>query len=259
MVFKALSKAVKKHIEAGKQETRMKQAVAAVELERKKAASATGRLTVKEIAQNFGVALSTLYTRLKGTVSVLEFNSSKQKLSKPEEDTIVDLICNSADRGLPLSHTDVASYANAILESRGGPEFEPVGKSWVDRFLVRHRDRVQTHWSKHLDTQRARSLNPAAVQDWFDLVEEHVEKAGIRKEDIYGMDESGFPPSNQGTERVIGRRGTKTQHKQGGGDRENVTAVITICADGSALRPLIIYKGTYFMARWNENNVSDAR
>lgn len=44
------------------------------------------------------------------------------------------------------------------------------------------------------------------------------------------MDESGFPMAYAGKERVIGGRGTKTQHKHGG---ENMTAIITICADGT--------------------------
>ncbi|KAI5118538.1 hypothetical protein M0805_008479 [Coniferiporia weirii] len=53
------------------------------------------------------------------------------------------------------------------------------------------------------------------------------------------MDESGFPPSNQGVERVIGRAGNKLQHKQGGASRENVTA-------------------EYLLAKWTLNNVANA-
>ncbi|KAF9524941.1 hypothetical protein CPB83DRAFT_725609, partial [Crepidotus variabilis] len=59
----------------------------------------------------------------------------------------------------------------------------------------------------------------------------------IKPGNIYGMDESGFPPSHQGVERVVGRRGTKTQHKTGSANRENVTVLVTICADGTALDP----------------------
>ena len=72
------------------------------------------------------------------------------------------------------------------------------------------------------------------------------------------MDETGCPPSVQGMEHVCGSRRTKTQHKQGGADRENVTAIVTICADGTALRPTIIFKGQNFMTKWAENNVSGA-
>ena len=44
---------------------------------------------------------------------------------------------------------------------------------------------------------------------------------GIKKGDIYGMDESGFPPADQEKSKVVGVRGTKTQHKQGAADWEN--------------------------------------
>jgi hypothetical protein len=72
------------------------------------------------------------------------------------------------------------------------------------------------------------------------------------------MDETGCPPSDQGTECVCGSRGTKTQHKQGGADSENVTAIVTICANGMTLRPTIIFKGQNFMSKWADNNVSEA-
>ena len=49
----------------------------------------------------------------------------------------------------------------------------------------------------------------------------------------------------------------KTQHKQGGADRENVTAIVTICANGTTLCPTIIFKGQNFMSKWAANNVSE--
>ena len=83
-------------------------------------------------------------------------------------------------------------------------------------------------------------------------------KKGIKKENIYGMDESGFPPSDQRVQHVIGCQGTKTQHKQGNANHGNVTVLMTVCADGSTVKPLIIFKGKSFMAKWNDNNVSEA-
>ena len=72
------------------------------------------------------------------------------------------------------------------------------------------------------------------------------------------MDETGCPPSDQGTEWVVGGQGSKTQHKQGSADRENVTAVVTICADGTVLRLTIIIKGQNFMTKWAQDNISGA-
>ena len=64
------------------------------------------------------------------------------------------------------------------------------------------------------------------------------------------MDESGFPPASRGTARVVGQRGLKLQHKQGTANRENVTVIVTICADGTYLKPLIIFKGKLFRQSW---------
>ncbi|KIJ52065.1 hypothetical protein M422DRAFT_157164, partial [Sphaerobolus stellatus SS14] len=72
------------------------------------------------------------------------------------------------------------------------------------------------------------------------------------------MDESGFPPESARTQRVLGRRGTKIQHKQGTANRENVTVLVTICADGGVLRPTIIFKGKNIQQGWGANNPSHA-
>ena len=150
-------------------------------------------------------------------------------------------------------------YANVLRQARLGANCEPVGSYWVYGFIDRWHEVLQTHWSKPLDTQRAQSLNPEAVQSWFKLVEEFIVKAGIAPENIYGMDESGFPLAYSGKERVVGARGTKTQHKQGGADRENVTAVVTICADGGTISPLLIFKGKNLKDTWVQNNRVGAR
>ncbi|KIJ34009.1 hypothetical protein M422DRAFT_182639, partial [Sphaerobolus stellatus SS14] len=72
------------------------------------------------------------------------------------------------------------------------------------------------------------------------------------------MDETGFVLSDSGSRCVIGHKGTKRQHRQGSGDRENITVIITICADGTVLRPTIIFKGQNHMKKWHDNNVSGA-
>jgi len=94
--------------------------------------------------------------------------------------------------------------------------------------------------------QRAQALNPEAVKHWFNMVEELIVKTDIQRENIYGMDESGFPAGEPGKQCIIGARGTNTQHKQGGADCENTTAIIAICANGTSLCPTIVMKGWGF-------------
>ena len=59
-------------------------------------------------------------------------------------------------------------------------------------------------------------------------------------------------------ERIVGHRGSKIQHKSGSANRENVTALVTICADGTTLKPTVIFKGRNFMKSWGEDNLSEA-
>ena len=185
-------------------------------------------------------------------------HKDQQKLKPSEEQTLVNFLIESAERGFPQTLHQIENFANLIRQSRLGPECEKVGENWVGRFLDRHREILQTHWSKPLDTQRARAMNPQAKKEWFELVKKYVVDVGILPENLYGMDETGCPPSDQGTQKVVGGRGVKTMHKTGGADRENVTALVTICADGTALHLTIIFKAKRFNGQWANNNVSKA-
>ena len=235
----------------------MAKAVDAYAAEQVKSSSWKGART---IAQEYGIANQwrTIVNRYDGGRSIRDAHKDQQKLTSAEEAVIVDFVNQSADRGFPQTCQNITQYANLVRHNCLGPDCEEVGDMWVGRFLDRQRDILQTHWSKPLDTQRAQAMNPKAKRKWFELLQEFLVDAGIQPEDLYGMDETGCPPSDQGTERVVGGRGCKTQHKQGGADHENVTAVVTICADGTVLCPTIIFKGQNFMSKWAQDNVSDA-
>src|SRR6267154_3049685 len=145
------------------------------------------------IAEYHGITKDTLARAVDDKQSIDTVNQKKQKLLKSEENILVDFILKSADRSFPFTHHVAESYANSILAKRVGHNNTLVGKKWIYAFLDRNRNKLQTHWSKPLDMQRAQALNPEAVKHWFDLVEELIVKTEIRRENIYGMDKSGFP------------------------------------------------------------------
>ncbi len=205
-----------------------------------------GKLTYERVASHYGVPVGTLHRAVNGGRTMAEYAASQQKLSPGEEEKLVNYLLESADRGFPHERNQIVNCANSILQRRLGKADEYVGKAWVDRFLQRHESKLSMHWSKPLDTLRAQALNPEAVAHWFQLVDLLVVKQGIKPENIYGMDESGFQLSFHTRRRVVGRRGAKILHKQGASDRENVTAIVTIRATGPAsilpsyLRELIL-------------------
>ena len=79
-------------------------------------------------------------------------------------------------------------------------------------------------------------------------------------ENVYGFDESGFPFGGDGAKQhIIGRKDTSIQHIQRGGNQENVTVMVTICADGSTTCPTVIFKGKRMFSDWGGSNVTNMR
>lgn len=142
-------------------------------------------------------------------VPISAYVASRQKVKPEEEELLVKLIVERAYKGMGMTHREIEEAADEIIRARLGEELfevnpkEAVGKFWIYSFLNRWDDRLQTGWSRPLDTQRARSLCPEKVKHWFDLVKEQVVDKDIKPENIYGMDESGFPFTDQGVQRVV--------------------------------------------------------
>jgi hypothetical protein len=74
---------------------------------------------------------------------------------------------------------------------------------------------------------------------------------------VYGMDESGFLfGGDERGDTVYCEPETAVQVKQTEGNKDNVTAVVTICADGTALVPTVIFKGKHVNSAWHDANSS---
>lgn len=74
---------------------------------------------------------------------------------------------------------------------------------------------------------------------------------------LFAMDETGSGLGVAGKMKVVGAARQAIQHIRQDGNRENVTIMVTICADGTRLRDTIIFKGKRFQARWMSRNEAD--
>ncbi|TFK17583.1 hypothetical protein FA15DRAFT_317396 [Coprinopsis marcescibilis] len=59
-------------------------------------------------------------------------------------------------------------------------------------------------------------------------------------------------------ERVIGGKRPGPQYQQRTGNRENITVLVPICADGSSLPPGVILKGKGYQVKWSQDNPANA-
>jgi hypothetical protein len=87
-----------------------------------------------------------------------------------------------------------------------------------------------------------------------------IDENGIQPEDIYNFDETGFAMGLISAQKVVtraeyyGRRSILQP-----GNREWVTAIEAICADGYSLPPYVIFKGKVAIAGWFDNLPKDWR
>lgn len=212
--------------------------------------------SARDIAKRHGVPATTLRRLLAGGKSIAEFNATKRHLTPAEERVILDFTKAQAKKGFPPSHKVLEDRANAILRLRKGPAFK-VGESWVSRFLDAHNEEISVYWSRSLGRSRANGLNPVAVGWYFDVLEE-LERLNIPAENWYAADETGIALGQAMRTLVIGPAGQNVQHKQQDVEREIVTVLETICADGTYLRPTVVFKGKNLLKKWGAENVCGA-
>lgn len=156
-----------------------------------------------------------------------------------------------AKRGLPLSLETIGAYASDIAG-------RDVGKSWITRFQKRHPD-LRVKWTSSLETCRAASLNPHAVHGYFQLLEDLIASYQVQSANMYNMDEKGIQLGIGSKTAALVDRDQKQVQKIELGNRELITIIECVCADGTTLRPSVVFQGARRDLRWGLNNPCDAR
>ncbi|KAF9227985.1 DDE-domain-containing protein, partial [Gyrodon lividus] len=174
-------------------------------------------------------------------------------LATDEEEQIIMFCIDLAARGFPLNHRSLKVHVDSVLCGWLGSTFPEtgVGKNWIDCFLERHSGKLSCYWSASLDTARGHAVNENTNKAWFDLLGKIIEMNNIEQDCLWAADKTGFQPGGGLRGRVIGPAGKKRQHQQHDRNRENITVMVTICADGEAIPPTVIYKGQSFSTTWH--------
>lgn len=150
--------------------------------------------------------------------------------------------------GWPPRVKQVRLMAMELLRAAG--ETEELGVNWVQRFLFRHSHLVSV-FSQALNKERAVMHDEEVIRNWFQLVSNTLKEYDIDLEDTYNMDEKGFALGLLGKHRVICSihySPTLTQD----GNREWVSLIECVCADGGVLKAWYIFKGKVHMKAWYE-------
>lgn len=218
-----------------------------------------------EKGQKIALNHNTLRNLANGGRMRSQTNAEKGWLTKEEVDQVIQYTVEIAEWGHPFSHRRLKEHVDAILHARLGTKFPEtgVGSQWTHRFIEKYSERLHVYTSRPLDTARGQAVNEHANKLYFDMVED-IQLRGdsgnpVADECTYAMDEIGFSPNgDEGHERVIAAPGKKLQYQQQKGTRENITVLVTICADGTVLPPAVIFKGKGYLVKWQQNNPANA-
>ncbi|KAF8838880.1 hypothetical protein BDN67DRAFT_982217 [Paxillus ammoniavirescens] len=115
-------------------------------------------------------------------------------------------------------------------------------------------DHIKVSCSRALETKCGHAVNPTTNEAWWDLLKDTITKYNIKQHNTYRVDEMSCQPSGGEQERVFGQQNKTPQYQQHGRSYKNITIIITICADGTALASSIIFKGSTFQVKWNQEN-----
>ena len=208
-------------------------------------------LSLREAAKLYNVSRGTLTDRYNGVRTRAEAHEHEQLLSAAQEEVLVAWIKVMGKRGLPMTPHLVRDRVADLIG-------KPVGESWVDRFKKRHPD-LKIKWTTSLEKCRAECLNPTLVNEFYDLLEEVICTYNITPENIYNMDEKGVQLGVGKKVAAFVDRDQKDLYSVEDGNRELVTIIEAISADGVALPPSIIFQGVKRDVEWGRNNPCNAR
>jgi hypothetical protein len=205
------------------------------------------KLRIRPAARIYNVRYTTLHGRLNGIPARCDIIPNSRKLSDLEEQIIVQYILDLDSRGFPPRLRGVEEMANRLLADR---DASPVGKNWASNFVKRHQE-LKTRFNRKYDYQRAKCEDPTLIREWFALVKNTIAKYGINLADIYNFDETGFIMGLIASGMVVTgaeRRGRPKSVQPG--NREWVTVIQAINAEGWAIQPFIVVAGQYHLASW---------
>ena len=198
------------------------------------------KINYSKIAREFGCSNVTLARRHKrvSTSPSIRYGN-RQALHPQQEQELTQYIKGLCAQGLPPTRALIRNFGSTIAKRR-------LGKNWIDRFVKRHQMELITRWSTGIDRSRHIADSISKYDLYFKLLGRKLKEYNIVPQNIYNMDEKGFLLGVvTRSKRIFSKRmyeAGKLRSILQDGNREWVTVLACICADGSDLEPSLIYQ-----------------
>lgn len=203
--------------------------------------------SIRQAERTYNVPHSTLINKLKGRTPEKRKMGPPTVLTQEEEELLVRWISACANKGFPLNKRSLCETVKDLISSdnRPNPFTDGLpGSKWFNAFLKRHPD-ISHRQAESINTARA-SVSENSIRQWHEeiriyLASENAEDILQDPTRIFNSDESGFA-TNPKTGLVLGPKGMKNFYEiKSGSEKECITTLFTISADGQIYPPMIVY------------------
>ena len=184
---------------------------------------------------------------------------SRQKGIRPilaahEEKKVVDYVFQMQDLGHPLTAAELRLKVATATQTRSTPWSASgiPGKGWLRRFCSRHPE-ISTRRSQRLEVARARALCPITAETLYANLEKLYTAHNYPPSHIWNCDELGVQAGRSGGATVLARRGSRLVHSIEPNQKEHLSVLSCINADGGCIPNFYILKGCYFLADYIAN------
>jgi len=243
--------------ERAETEARLQQAIAEYQKRQKKDPK-DSKSSIRRVAKDFNVLRQTLKGRLNGRIAHNQAHESLMHLTINEEKELVHWITTLTQRGYAPRYSTVRELAEIIRNRRVHGvnddnvqlvNYDAFGKDWVPRFMSRHPQLVSAR-RKLIEAARVKDVSVERLTNWFENLQSIINEYRIEPGNLYNMDESGFAIGDiEASQRIINAT-IRQAFQVKPGRQEWVTAIECVCADGTSLPPLIIFKGENLSRQW---------
>lgn len=199
----------------------------------------TSSLSVRRVAEEYGVPKSTLQDRISGRVLHGAKSGKNRYLSDAEEKEFVDFLMQCSQIGFPRTRIDVIRMVQEVCDYRGIDA--TVTHGWWERFLQRHPE-LSLRSAANLSRSRVKGSSPAIMKAYCQTLEQTLIQNDLMDKpgQIFNMDESGMPLDPKAT-KIITKKGTKNPSHVSSGDKSQITVVGCVNAAGISIPPMLLF------------------
>lgn len=212
----------------------------------------SGKMGYHRASISFAVPQTTLERHVKrqrdnAGYSISKVLGSKRPVFTPQqEEELVGYLKEMEARLFGLTITECRKLAFQLAEQNGiqhpfNKNDKMAGKGWMMGFFNRHKD-LSIRKPEATSGARAMGFNKVAVEQFFKLLQETVEKYQLTADKIYNVDETGVTVNPKGNSKVIASKGKRQVGALTSAERgETITSEICFSASGAYMPPMLIF------------------